>query len=362
MIPRHATMTREAAMSENPIFGVYQKVDQMIGEILDLVDEETTIMLVSDHGTGGSGDQIIHLNRWLEKQELLSYLSTSGHSMRAALKELVYGRLLHWGKSWARSFLPKWIINRLRFGDKKLAYKLEAKLRFSAIDWSRTKAFSEETPYYPQIWINLKGREPHGIVESGSEYEEVRQETIERLSQWRDPETGEKVINRVYRREEVYQGEYVDKAPDLLISWNLSRGYAYLFRPSLASRKKLPIETVKPKELWRSSYMINRSGSHREEGIFALKGNQIKQPFLIQGAQIGDLAPTILYLLGLPIPLDMDGQVLTQIFRDEYLASDPVSYGNGSGPDADLMGPKEGYSAEDEEAIKARLQGLGYID
>ena len=348
----------------DPILAVYQKMDQMVGELLALVGEETTIMLVSDHGTGGSSDQVIHLNRWLEEEGLFQYLSTSQRGMRARLNTLVYGRLLHLGKSWLRSFLPKWIINRMRFGDKKLAYKLESKLRFSSIDWSRSKAFSEETPYFPQIWINLKGREPHGIVQPGAEYEEVRDTIIERLSSWRDPATGEKVVNRVYRREEVYQGDYVHKAPDLLISWNLTGGNAYLFRPSLASKKKLPIEKVGRKELWSSSFMINHSGCHREVGVFALRGKGIKSPSWIEGAQMSDLAPTILYLLGVPIPSDMDGKVLNQIFRDEHLVSHPVYYGsngNGSGLDANLSEPEQLF-ASDEEAIAARLQGLGYIE
>lgn len=344
----------------NPILAVYQKVDQMIGELLALVDDETDIMLVSDHGTGGSSDNVIHLNRWLEQQGFLCHLATSRPGLGVRLSTLVYGKFLHWGKSWARTLLPKWIINPIRFGNKRLAYKLESKLRFSSIDWSSTKAFSEETPYYPQIWINLKGRDPMGIVEP-TEYEEVRQAIIDELSRWKNPESGESVISRVYRREEVFKGPYLDKAPDLLIEWNLDGEYAYLFRPSSASTKNLPVEKVKQKELWNSRFMINRSGSHRDEGIFAVKGKGIRENFQIKGAQIGDLASTILHLMRLPVDPQMDGKVLTGVFHTDYLKEHPIRYTTGNEGTEDVRAA-DAYSDEDMTKVSKRLQDLGYLD
>jgi predicted AlkP superfamily phosphohydrolase/phosphomutase len=344
----------------NPILAVYQKVDQMIGELSALVDEETDIMLVSDHGTGGSSDHVIHLNRWLEQQGFLSHLATSKPGLGARLSTLVYGKFFHWGKSWARTLLPKWIINPIRFGNKRLAYKLESKLRFSSIDWSSTKAFSEETPYYPQIWINLKGRDPMGIVEPTA-YEEVRQAIIDELFRWKNPESGESMISRIYRREEVFKGPYLDKAPDLLIEWNLDGGYAYLFRPSSASTRNLPVEKVKQEELWNSRFMINRSGSHRDEGIFAIKGKGIRENFQIKDAQIGDLASTILYLMELPVDPQMDGKVLTGVFYTDHLKGHPIRYAKSSKETEDVRAT-DAYSDEDMTKVSQRLQDLGYLD
>ncbi len=348
--PHHDTV--RCAGIRDPLLAVYRKVDQQIGEILSQVGPETTIMLVSDHGTGGASDKVVHLNLWLEQNGFLGHLASTG---------LVSGKLLHHAKAWVRAVLPKGIINRIRFGKKGLAYKLESKLRFGAIDWQKTAAFSEETPYYPQIWLNLKGRDPHGTVSPGTEADALCKRLTEKLLEWKDPETGEKVVSRVYRREEVYRGAYVEKSPDLLIRWNLDRGYAYLFRPSSAAATRMPIEKVGARELWSSSFMLNRSGCHRDDGIFSIAGRMVLPGTQIKGAQIADVAPTLLYAMGLPVDAGMDGRVMTEAFRPEEVTARPVVYAtNGGGPVA--ASSDATYSDEETAKITERLQGLGYLE
>ncbi len=345
----------------DPLLAVYQKVDQQIGELLAQVGTETTVMLVSDHGTGGASDKVVHLNLWLEQNGFLGHLSSARKGPTARLQEFVYGKLLHDAKSWVRTVLPKGIINRMRFGKKGLAYKLESKLRFGDIDWEKTQAFSEETPYYPQIWLNLKGRDPHGIVAPGAEAEETRKRIIQKLLEWKDPQTGEKVVEKVYRREEIYQGPHVEKSPDLLIQWNLDRGYAYLFRPSAASGARLPIEKVSAKELWSSRFMINRSGCHRDDGIFSIAGAMTPPHTPIKEARIADVVPTLLYAVGLPVDSDMDGRVMTEAFHPDIVKGRPVVYTTDSaGPTAASF--TEAYSDEETAKITERLQGLGYLE
>ncbi len=339
----------------DPILRIYQKVDQCLGELLSHLSEETRVMLVSDHGVGGSSDKIIHLNRWLEARGLLHYRSLadgSGGSLQM--------KVLHTLKSWIRAVFPKRIIKRLRFQQEGIGIKMEAKLRFGAIDWSRTTAYSEETPYYPNIWINLKGRDPGGIVEMGEEYEKVREQVKSLILEWRDPETGQPVVKQAFRREEIYRGEYVHLAPDLVIAWNLDGDYAYLSRPSYASKSRLPIEKVKKRELSRSAFMVNRSGSHREMGVFALNGEGLRPGYQSMGAEIIDVAPTVLYLMGLAVPKDMDGKVLLDCFLPQYLEKHPVSY-----HEAEWKAPENAHYAytEDEEAkISDKLKALGYLE
>lgn len=269
-------------------------------------------------------------------------------------------KVLHTLKSWIRAVFPKRIIKRLRFQQEGIGIKMEAKLRFGAIDWSRTTAYSEETPYYPNIWINLKGRDPGGIVEMGEEYEKVREQVKSLILEWRDPETGQPVVKQAFRREEIYRGEYVHLAPDLVIAWNLDGDYAYLSRPSYASKSRLPIEKVKKRELSRSAFMVNRSGSHREMGVFALNGEGLRPGYQSMGAEIIDVAPTVLYLMGLAVPKDMDGKVLLDCFLPQYLEKHPVSY-----HEAEWKAPENAHYAytEDEEAkISDKLKALGYLE
>ncbi|MGH8602377.1 MAG: hypothetical protein ACREXR_06260, partial [Gammaproteobacteria bacterium] len=178
--------------------------------------------------------------------------------------------------------------------------------------------------------------------------------------EWRDPETGQPVVKQVFRREVIYRGEYVHLAPDLVISWDLDGDYAYLSRPSYASKSRSPIEKVKQRELSRSVFMVNRSGSHREMGVFALKGEGIREGSQVMGTEIIDVAPTVMYLMGLPVPKDMDGKVLVDYFRPEHLERYPVSY-----CDADVGAPEKAHYAytEDEEAkISDKLKALGYLE
>ncbi len=91
-------------------------------------------------------------------------------------------------------------------------------------------------------------------------------------------------------------------------------------------------------------------------------GPHLTAPMEIKEASIIDLAPTILYLFGVPIPSNLDGEVLTQIFADAYLATHPIHYAHALGSNGDSTASPHDYSAVEEEAIKARLQGLGYIE
>ena len=87
-------------------------------------------------------------------------------------------------------------------------------LSFEDIDWKRTQAYSLGN--VGQIYLNVVGREPYGCVRPGAEYEQVRDDIIARLQELQDPETGELVVETIYRREEIYHGEYLEQAPDIV--------------------------------------------------------------------------------------------------------------------------------------------------
>jgi predicted AlkP superfamily phosphohydrolase/phosphomutase len=217
-------------------------------------------------------------------------------------------------------------------------------LSFLDVDWSQSKAYSFGR-HLGSIYVNVKGREPQGIVEPGAEYEAVRDE-IERLAyDFCDPRTGRKLIGQVLRREEIYSGPYLEQAPDLIL------------RPSEPSDIFFGLADFGHRETVSTVYRY--SGMHRDYGMLIMDGPGIRQGSSVEGAVIQDIAPTVLHTMGLPVPADMDGRVLENAFAEEYMASFPVEIGDpGTLDDGQEW---TGYSEEGEKEIMDRLEGLGYL-
>lgn len=326
MDPHHPRHDPQAEGLREDILKCYAQLDDVLGSLLDVVDDRTLFFIVSDHGFNGF-HKMVNLNAWLEAQGLLAL--RSGLKGRAApvlsrLRSLpglrrIKGALPLVGRAHLpRSFLPP----------------LE-----ELVDWAETKAFLS-----PEggLRINLRGREPQGIVEAGSEYEALRDEIIEGLLDLRDPETGFPVIESVYRREDLYRGPYLEWAPDLI---------AEPHRHEEDPRGNFALSSAPIGPLFDAQTPY--TGNHTLEGIFLAWGKGLKNGPL-EGAQIIDLAPTILHALGLSIPRQMDGEVL-DIFEGGERSPRYIE-------DSTPLGEKgSAISPEDEETIRRRLAGLGYL-
>jgi predicted AlkP superfamily phosphohydrolase/phosphomutase len=224
-------------------------------------------------------------------------------------------------------------------------------LSFDDVDWSRTIAYSLGN--VGQININVRGREPNGFVEPGEPYEKARSEIIHRLWELRDPETGEQVVQEVYRREEIYRGANVESAADILF---IPTRMEYFGFGEYEFGSHEVIESVRR----------GISGTHRPNGILLLWGKPVDAGATLEKAEISDLAPTILHLMGEAVPSDMDGQVLTKALTSEYAelqermesSTADATTGPYSPPSG---GTGAGLSDKDEELIVERLRGLGYV-
>ena len=166
----------------------------------------------------------------------------------------------------------------------------------------------------PAIWINLRGREPHGVVSPGGEYAKVREELKEALDRFVNPYTGQKVVARAYLREEIYHGPYTDQSPDLLLELELDRGYSYTCLSSAGRRGCGPIRTLRGKERTGSKGK-SMNGSHRRHGILVFSNGSGFPGGRLGTLSIMDVAPTILQFLGVPAPGDMDGRAVPEIAR-----------------------------------------------
>jgi predicted AlkP superfamily phosphohydrolase/phosphomutase len=150
-----------------------------------------------------------------------------------------------------------------------------------------------------QIYFNLRGRESQGIVSEGDEYQALQDEIAGRLLQLRDPATGQPVMRAVYRRDEVYNGEYLRNAPDLQAGFD--DGYRVGWQDTMGGVARAVVEDNTRK--WSGDHCA--TAAEISGGVlFANRKVTSTSPGIM------DLAPTILRLLGVPLPADLDGKPL----------------------------------------------------
>ena len=282
------------------ILRVYQELDRQLGEMVSLMPDDTFTILMSDHGSGGVSNWVIFPNLWLQEQHLITL--RRGTPQRLA-------RIRQRMKQWGIAALPARLQRLLYRNALQALGRYEARVRYGIIDWSRTQAYFDENPYYPVIRVNLRRRQPQGIVEPGAAYERVRDRLIEALESWRHPITGDQLVEKAYRREEIYNGESLEEAADVVPKWALHRGYNYGFRLSAQAPGGAWIHEIDPLDTG-SPFYPRKFSSHRDQAILVAKGPGIDAGATIDGARVIDIAPTILRWLEVPVPADMDGCVL----------------------------------------------------
>jgi predicted AlkP superfamily phosphohydrolase/phosphomutase len=162
-------------------------------------------------------------------------------------------------------------------------------------DWANTKAYSLGN-ILGMIYLNVKGREPIGCVEPGEEFERVRDELMAELRAEKCPYTGKPLFASVEKGEDVYHGLYAKHAPDIVCTPADWRYQVFGYQDFVSNR-------------FVESYS-EMTGHHRPDGILFAYGSKFQKGLWVEDARLLDLAPTLMHLVGLPIPTDMDGRVL----------------------------------------------------
>lgn len=336
-------LAQEGEPGHDAILRVYRRIDERLGELLADLPPDVTLVVMSDHGAGPIA-QVVDLDQWLAEEGMLRFRARN--DWRSLFRS--FGAR---GMGLAQRYLPR---RAKGFLKQKVgtAGRMESFLLYSDVDWARTQAFSIGNQ--GNICINLQGREPQGIVPPG-EYEGLRDEIVARLKALCDPESGEPVVDRVYRREELYRGDRVELAPDLLIRWKDDEYLA-----------KKDIDTVTGQIFRRdlkfgrfaSDAALDQTGTHKLHGILILYGDAVQPGSRIEEARLLDLAPTILYLMDEAIPGEMGGRVLMEPLRETLRSVRPLRRAEEGG-ESNFGGG--GYVEEDEEMVRERLRGLGYV-
>lgn len=299
---------------KDKIFKYYQEIDNIIADIICSAEKNINIIILSDHGFGLL-KRYFHVNKYLNLLGLLYYKRIKSHSTKDLninnsltqekknknIREILYRIKIT--QEMLENLIDKFKLNIFKNYSPVLIRKLYSIIPKSdmTIDWTKTKAafssfFSTENQ---SIIINLKDRYHLGIVEY-REYEDLRNFIIEELRKLKDPQTNNKIVEKVFKREELYHGPYLREAPDIIM----------LLTSQYKATRNLRVKKV------ISSIPRSRKGSHRLHGIFIAKGPDICKGKQIKNAEIIDVTPTILYLMEINIPKDMDGRILKEIFRD----------------------------------------------
>ena len=335
--PRHKQ--QEARVYRDRVLGYFRRVDEILGRLIELCGKEPLVLIASDHGFGPA-HKYCSLNIWLLQEGFLKLKP----QVATRLKKLMFsiGLTPEFAFKLTRK-IPGAIRPARGVSSQPGASKLLGKffLSFNDVDWTRSVAFSKGN--YGQIYVNLRDREPNGIV-GDDQYEAVREAIIDRLSVLKDPRTGGSWVGQVFRREDIYNGPLLSDAPDIA------------FLP--ADMRYLPLGNA---DFTSNKFMVDAfgiSGCHRMNGVMIANGDGIERAHTVSSAKIYDMAPTLLYLMSQSVPEDMDGRVLTEMITEEYASAHSIQFSTGG----DDPGPSSlEYSDEDNADVIERLKSLGYV-
>ena len=278
------------------VLGAYRQIDAFLDWILDHMDKKDVLLICSDHGFGPVR-KCFNVNNWLESIDLFHISTAQRKRAKPRLSaEKVQTLLLRLG---LRDLV--WKLKRSDLLEpvlRGLVRSENASYMFD-IEWQRTKAYLVEGSL-GLVNLNLRGREPRGIVRP-KEKETVLRKLEQEASKLKDPSTDSKVIERIYRGDDVFKGGSAE-APDLVLV--PAEGYRLVGKYD-PGRRLFGKETL-------------RFGEHERYGVFLACGAGVRRGHAFDKASVLDLTPTMLYVLGLPGGPHIDGRVLMDIFEDDF--------------------------------------------
>jgi predicted AlkP superfamily phosphohydrolase/phosphomutase len=329
-----------AAGVRDGIQQVYRLCDRCLGELLAAAPPDTPLLLVSDHGAGPVHGRF-SLANWLVERGDLAFGRASGWQARFSSARRVPLRRILARLGFARlaGSLPP------RLAELPLPAPQRRLFNYT-IDWSRTRVYLPYTGAQGALLrLNLRGREPQGVVPL-AQAPVLLAELAAALKALRTPQG-----SPLFAEAAVTAGEgaalLANPGPDLIAMPDETHFHTILTRPG-----------------GDQSFLVGpparASGQHRMHGIFAAWGPPIQPDAAIPSAGLVDIAPTVLHLLGMEVPQEMDGDVLTAALRPEWLAENPV---HRAGQPADFsQQDAQAYTPEEAARLEDTLRALGYLD
>jgi predicted AlkP superfamily phosphohydrolase/phosphomutase len=308
---------------------VYEEMDRATGALREAWPD-ADFVVVSDHGAGRlRGD--VNLGAWLVAKTYAAPGASSGGGLAKA--------------AWAMPPPVRRLGRRLMPGLARKTMGATLTGQLGSFDWSQTKAF---VGFHGDLWFNLAGREAQGNV-TEAEADELTQSLAQGLLDLRDPRTDAPVFAAVHPKDDIYSGDAMDLAPDLMLdSWSAG----YRVAPSRDPEGELvtdPLHLAGVDEAW--------SSDHRPIGIWAAAGPRMRRAESPE-LSLMDVCATSLALLERPVPDDLDGRVAESALSEDFLGAHPVVTGDSAG--SKQAGGE--YSDEEAAAVASHLKDLGYIE
>lgn len=276
----------------NVIRDIYGAIDEAVGKILEVVDDNTDVMITSGDGMGPNYSGSHLMPELLHRMDLFYSDTVGGDSERAeAPKKGMLSTIRHAIPLGLRQAVTRCLPRDLR-------YRLSMKWVNSGIDWSRSKVFCIPNSNEGYLRVNLMGREPAGFVHPGAERDELLASLRERLVQLVNPQTSMQAADRVVLMDDVYNGVRRPDLPDAAINWSLrARTLDQLESPGIGRISQ------------RAGYQTSPfyTGNHRAAAFVLARGPAFASGISLVNGHILDIAPTVLTILGVDLPARFEG-------------------------------------------------------
>ncbi|HEY7833603.1 MAG TPA: alkaline phosphatase family protein [Ktedonobacterales bacterium] len=349
----------DAAAYGGHIAQVYERIDAALARILDAAAPRLALV-VSDHGGAPSPRHEVHLNAWLAEQGLLA-ARDANRSLAQRLYDYRHVVLSRARRLGLRKQLERLLPRRAR------GYMEQFILNVTQVDWARTQVYRFPLPELTEgLAINLRGRQPRGIVAVGAEYHALRERLMRALPALRTPD-GEQLITGLWRREELFSGPHAGDWPDIILR----------LHPDFQAGKEASVPLFTPVPL---QAFERHSGTHDLDGILLAHGAGVRAGAALEGAGLLDIAPTVFHALGVPVPDHFEGAIPCGLLADAPGGADAPARRNGAAKHAPAapvpvaawaegatpaavpaIGAAGELSPEDENSIRERLRALGYL-
>ena len=302
------------ALTGDPVRDVYRAIDSAVGKILEHVDENTLVFFLATHGMAPNIGANFLLEDILEKLNLLKKIAVS--DVQGIIKNTFNITRAQWQKipNTIQEALRPLLFPLYKSVKQRLVVGEDPSQISSKFDLKHCKCFPHENGNLVSgIRINLKGREPDGLIKPGEEFNNLCRELSKDLLSIVETDSGKPMVQRVIRTSDFFQGEYIDHLPDLLVEWNEQIMIGSKRLNNKSCLLKLTSEKI---GLLEGEYNYCRTGDHRPHGLFIVTGPGIRPGSIGRTISIMDFASTFLHLFGLT-NYDLDGKPISEII-DSY--------------------------------------------